>query len=174
MQLRNKNIALGLVIVAFGIMLLIYAIPSFVSSPSNVQAVVLAPTFWPTIIAWLIILLGAVLIATQYAQETVFSPGLSETSQQAEELDATQRASAMAWLRILALGVLMAALVAATPQLGMVWTSMIAFAAFGLIVQTPKPVTTLVVAVLLPLLLYAFFNHVAGVAVPQGEYITLP
>ena len=30
------------------------------------------------------------------------------------------------------------------------------------------------VAIVLPLVLYAFFAHIAGVAVPQGEFIRLP
>ena len=59
MNLMNKDIWLGIGTIAFGVFLLVFAIPSFVSSPSNVPALVLAPTFWPTIVAYMIIVLGA-------------------------------------------------------------------------------------------------------------------
>ena len=61
MNLMNKDIWLGIGTIAFGVFLLVFAIPSFVSSPSNVPALVLAPTFWPTIVAYIIVVLGAAL-----------------------------------------------------------------------------------------------------------------
>jgi putative tricarboxylic transport membrane protein len=169
MNTRNSNIGLGLGVIAFGIMVLVYAIPRFVSSPSNVQALVLAPTFWPTIVAWMMILLGALLAVTQF----MATADAAQAESRASDGDPGRGAPA-AWLRLAAVAVLMAAMVWATPTLGMVWTSMIAFALFGLIVRSPNPIATIVVALLLPLALYVFFNHVAGVAVPQGELITLP
>ena len=53
---------LGIGFIAFGLFVLLVAIPYAVTSPSNVSRLVLSPTFWPIIISWLIIGLGAMLV----------------------------------------------------------------------------------------------------------------
>jgi uncharacterized protein YacL len=78
------------------------------------------------------------------------------------------------WLRLFASVVIMVGLVLVTPTLGLVWTAMIAFGLLSIIIRAPAPIVSAVVAIALPLVLYAFFAHVAGVAVPQGEFVRLP
>ncbi len=168
MNLNNKDIWLGIGIIAFGVMLLTVAIPDHVSSPSNVRKLVLAPTFWPTIVAYMIVVLGAVLVASRLIDRPV------SASDETWNGDGIGDELVHGWARLLAMAVLMVGLVVATPVLGMVLASMITFAAFSIIVFSPRPVTSLIVAVVLPLVLYAFFSHVAGVAVPQGRFLTLP
>jgi putative tricarboxylic transport membrane protein len=58
--------------------------------------------------------------------------------------------------------------------LGLVWTAMLAFAATALLVRTKHMTIAIVSAVTVPLLLYVFFAHVAGVAIPQGNFVRLP
>lgn len=60
------------------------------------------------------------------------------------------------------------------PRLGMVWTAMIGFLVTALLLQPRIPISTLVAAIAVPLVLYAFFAHVAGVAIPQGQFVRLP
>jgi uncharacterized protein YacL len=59
-------------------------------------------------------------------------------------------------------------------EIGMVWASMLAVGAVSFLLRTEHHVYSAVCAVVVPLILYAFFAHVAGVAVPQGEYVRLP
>ncbi len=153
----------------FGIMLLIFAIPDYVSTPSNVPKIVLSPRFWPDIVAYLILILGAVLTISRIFG-TVAPTSFEESTSTGVEFEDPS----YPWLRLLGIAIVMVALIVAIPVLGMVWSSMIAFIAIALLVKTPKPVTALIVAIALPLVLYAFFNHVAGVSVPQGRFITLP
>jgi len=179
---RFKDIGLGAGAVLFGLFIVVFAVPNYVSSPSNVQAMVLAPTFWPTILGWITVLLGVIFMATSFIRPR-FAVSEEDVSQQrnaaagavggSDDAEVGQTGAAP-WLRILALGVVMAGLVYAIPLVGMVWASMIAFGLMAIIVRTPEPVSSVLVAILLPLALYAFFSHVAGVAVPQGEFITLP
>lgn len=154
---------LGLGFIGFGLFVLAIAIPFAVTSPSNVQNIVLSPTFWPTIIAWLIIGLGGLLTAMRYVG------AIGDASD-----DDGGAGGMTAWLRVGGVIAVMAALVLLTPVLGLVWTAMLSFGALSVLVRSSRPVLSAVVAVLLPLALYAFFNHVAGVAVPQGEFIRLP
>jgi putative tricarboxylic transport membrane protein len=161
----RKFSPLGIGFVAFGVFVLLVAIPYGVTSPSNVRAVVLSPTFWPTIVSWLIILLGAILVVMQLAKP--FGGAAGDDEEVASH-------SPAAWVRLAATAVMMIALVVLTPVLGMVWTTMLCFAILSIIIVSPQPILSGVVAIILPLALYAFFNHVAGVAVPQGEFIQLP
>ena len=158
MNLNNKDIWLGIGVIAFGVMLLTVAIPDHVSSPSNVRALVLSPTFWPTIVAYMIVMLGGVLVASR-----MIRTGRLSASDEPWNGDGIGDELIHGWARLSAMAVLMVGLVVATPILGMVLASVIAFAAFSIIVLSPRPVTSLIVAIVLPLVLYAFFTHVAGV-----------
>jgi hypothetical protein len=62
----------------------------------------------------------------------------------------------------------------ALPYLGLVLTTMLVIVALGLLVKTQHPKTVIICAVLVPLILYVFFAHIAGVAVPQGNFLRLP
>ncbi len=168
MNVKSNDIWLGAGVVTFGIFLLVYAIPVLVSSPSNVRVLFLSPTFWPVIIAWMVIILGTMLIIT-----TLFSPtaeGIGVAA--ADEMEREEVVFATA--RLAAAAIIMVGLVLATPILGMVLATGLAFASISAVVTTPRPIAAVIVAVVLPLVLYAFFAHVAGVSVPQGRFMTLP
>lgn len=79
-----------------------------------------------------------------------------------------------AWFRLAALAVIMALTMFALPRLGMVWTAMIVFVVTAFLFKTRHPKIALASAVFIPLLLYMFFAHVAGVAIPQGDFVRLP
>lgn len=157
---------LGIVFIGFGLFVLFVAIPQAVTSPSNVRVAVLSPTFWPAIIGWIIIGLGAMLAAYALLQP---APEMIDPTEQPEDAG-----TAAPWLRLFASAVIMVGLVLVTPTLGLVWSAMIAFGLLSIVIRAPNAILSGIVAVILPLVLYAFFAHVAGVAVPQGEFIRLP
>jgi hypothetical protein len=146
------------------LVLIFYAIPGWVSSPSNVRNIVLSPTFWPYTLAGFTGLIGlGLLLAARGAS--------SEPDADAEE----PAADGLSWVRLGALGVIMVATMFALPRIGMVWTCMIVFAVTALLLfRTRHPRTALVCAVVIPLALYLFFAKVAGVAIPQGVFVRLP
>jgi len=78
------------------------------------------------------------------------------------------------WMRLEGLALIMILTMFALPRLGMVWTAMIVFVATAFLFKTRHPVIAIVCAVIIPLLLYLFFAHVAGIAIPQGNYVRLP
>jgi len=155
---RQSHLHIGIAAIAFAAFLALIGIRFGVSSPSNVSNIFLAPTFWPYVVAGLIGIagLGLVLSSRQLASVVPESapPG--------------------GWMRLLVMAGLMVAYVLLTPLIGLVWTSMLAFAALAFLVRTEHPVSALLAAILVPLVLYAFFAHVAGMAVPQGEFVRLP
>jgi hypothetical protein len=161
--LSNLNTRLGLAALLLAAFLAFIAIPSWVFSPSNVQKIILSPTFWPYILSGFFALTGV---------------GLLLTPEKGVEVEATevvqQDGRLGAWLRLAGLAVIMGLTMYALPRLGMVWTCMLVFVATAFMFRTRYPKTAVVCAVAVPLVLYAFFAHVAGVAIPQGEFVRLP
>lgn len=142
-----------------------FAIPGFVSSPSNVGDMVLSPTFWPYVLAGLTGLVGLGLVASAFgagARAAIADEG----AEPPDPRGAVLRVAGMAGIMVLTM--------IALPRLGMVWTAMLAFGATAALLRTRHPLAALLCAVAVPLVLYAFFAHVAGVAVPQGEILRLP
>jgi uncharacterized RDD family membrane protein YckC len=84
------------------------------------------------------------------------------------------RAGGSGAARLLVMATVMAAYFWLIPQIGMVWASMGAFVATAFLVRTRHPVIAVITALVLPLALFAFFAHVAGVAIPQGKFLELP
>ncbi|MGB3555030.1 MAG: tripartite tricarboxylate transporter TctB family protein [Jannaschia sp.] len=162
MTLRRTHIQLGIIACLVAAFLILIGIPAWVSSPSNVRNLFLSPVLWPYTLSALTGLVGTCLILSGLrAGEAVLPDG-----------DAPE--DGRAWLRLLVLAALMVGTVILLPLLGMVWTSMFAFAAAAFLFRTRHPIVALICAVAIPLLLYAFFAKVAGVAIPQGAFVRLP
>ncbi|MEL6480104.1 MAG: tripartite tricarboxylate transporter TctB family protein [Pseudomonadota bacterium] len=159
---RQGHVQVGAAAILFAAFLYFVGIPHGITAPSNIRNIVLSPLFWPTIIAAALALAGLGLLAA--------SRGLPAD----RDADGPEDWQPGAGLRLAAMAALMAGFVLAADTLGFVWASMIAFAATALLVRTRHRFAALAAAVLVPLLLYAFFAHVAGVAIPQGELVRLP
>lgn len=155
---RKSHLHIGIAALVFAAFLALIGIRYGVSSPSNVRNIILSPTFWPYVITGLIAISGLGLVLTSVRINAVPSEPRPEG----------------AFARLAAMAVLMVGYVLLTPLIGLVWTSVLAFAALAFLIRTQHPVTALIAAVLVPLALYAFFAHVAGVNVPQGEFLRLP
>ena len=166
---RRRQAVLGSLGIVFALVLALFVIPTTVSTPSNVPKIVLSPLFWPGVLAALIGIVGLGLVVMSRRLPLAAS---DEVEGQDEE------AHAGGVLRLVGLAALMLAALLALPVFGMVWTSIALFVATAFLVRTRNPVIALASAVLMPLLLYAFFAHVAGVAIPQGswaaQYVRLP
>ena len=159
---KRIDLQLGAGACILAALLIFVGIPTWVSSPSNVRNIVLSPTFWPYVLSGLAALAGIALLFNGWRADG------------APTEDDDPPGDAAAWLRLAAMAAIMVVTMAALPWLGMVWTSMIAFAMTACLYRTRHPLVAVICAVLIPLALYAFFAHVAGVAVPQGQFVRLP
>ncbi|GMG81738.1 hypothetical protein LNKW23_09510 [Paralimibaculum aggregatum] len=166
--------ALGLGIAGFSAALIFWAVPGYVVSPEG-GSLVLRPDFWPTILGWL--LLGAGLaVALQGAVASRAAPDpAAAAADPADPADAELAAAARGGLwRLAGLLVLLIGIAFLAERFGLVWASVIGFWALVAMVRAERPWLGLVVGVVLPLLLYAFFAKFAGVPIPQGVYVRLP
>ena len=157
--IRERLIGVGVVLL--GLLIFAVLIPFGIDQPGNVEHTALAPDFWPRIIAAAMMVMG----------------GLLAIRPVPEEEDADGGEDAGPWLRRLpGLAVVLGALFGfyvLIPWLGMVVPGMALI--LGLMVLAGERRWPLAVAVAagVPLLLYAFFVHVAGIPIPLGVFETL-
>lgn len=156
---------LGAGVIAFGAFQLFYLIPTWVTSPGNVRIAVLSPTIWPNIVSVALMLMGGILL---------FRALISAPAEPPAEADEIAEAGFDNWLRIGLTALIMAALFLSLPVLGMPIAGALAIMAYSLLVRSGRPVATIIVAILLPLIIYTFFSKIAGVPIPQGELLRLP
>jgi len=162
MKQLSAHVHVGIAACLIALFLIFIGIPKAVSSPSNVQNIVLAPTFWPYVLSGITGIIGLAMIIGGWHQPVT------------KVNDDESRPGALGWLRLGSLAVIMIVTMFALPRLGMVWTTMLVFLITALIFRTRHPRTAVLCAMLIPLALYLFFAHVAGVGIPQGNYVRLP
>lgn len=160
---RSVQLQLGLGACIAALFLIFVAIPQWVAAPSNIRNIFLSPLFWPYALAGFTALAGLGLVAA----------GLRDSGDETPLNEALED-PARAWVRLAGMAAIMIVIMYLLPRLGMVWTCMLAFAATAFLVRTRHPIAALICAVAVPLVLYAFFAHVAGVAIPQGTIVRLP
>jgi putative tricarboxylic transport membrane protein len=160
---RRDELLIGLGVIALSALTLWWLIPSYIVIPRRVPNPALSPAFWPSIIGWVMLACGVAL-----SVRAILAP-----PPPAEMTDTLTPSPAEA-LRLLAVVVLLGACYMALPVLGMVWTCMIAYVALVLLTGGRQLGWGVIVAILLPLILYAFFAKIAGVAIPQGQIVRLP
>ncbi len=164
MSERRLQLQLGIGACLASAFLVFVAIPNWVAAPSNIKNVFLSPVFWPYVLAGCTGVVGLGLIAAGFRM----AEGPSEDATEAHD------EGLGAWVRLFGMALIMAGTMFLLPRLGMVWTSMLCFALTAFLVKTRHPVAAVICAVVVPLALYAFFAHVAGVAIPQGNFVRLP
>jgi len=160
MQNLHRQTLIGIFALIAGFFLMTVAIPLWVSSPSNVSNIILSPVFWPYTLSGLTILVGLGLTITGFYSS--------------EDMRSEPAEISGGYTRLMIMAVIMVIYMFGLPRLGMVWTSMIAFAATAFLVRTSHPITAVICAICVPLALYVFFAHIASVAIPQGNFVRLP
>lgn len=163
----HSSIWLGAGMLAISAFLGAYLIPTWVIKPDNIRILVLSPDFWPYIITALLAIGGAAILL----QYLVLGPNGADSGEEQEADDETARRGG---LRVVLIGVLMLGYYQSLPFIGMIWASVLAYIAFMVLIGFPRKKAALVSSVVLPLILYAFFNYAAGVPIPQAEFLTLP
>lgn len=151
----------GVGVALLGLVIFAVLIPWGIDQPGNVEHTALAPDFWPRIIAVAMMALGALLAVR---------PGPDDDDEDGGE-------DSGRWLhRLPGLAAVLGALFGfhvLIPSLGMVVPGVAVI--FGLMVLGGERrwLLAALVAAGVPVLLYAFFVHVAGIPIPLGVFETL-
>lgn len=160
MVIRERLVGVGVVLL--GLLIFSVLIPWGIDQPGSVEHAALAPDFWPQIIAVTMMALGAVQAARPAPDD---------------EDDGADGEESVRWRhRAPGLAAVLGALFGfyfLIPSLGMVVPAMAVI--FGLMVLGGERRWLLAAAVAagVPVLLYAFFVHVAGIPIPLGVFEVL-
>jgi len=161
---NSKDFSIGLGVVCFSLALLFYIISATVVTPRSVTQAVLSPDFWPNIIAWMMLFLGMVMML-----KSLLTPRLLRSNTIGKKVDKKTL------LRVLVLILFFVSFYQLLPELGMIWGSSLAYILLSVFIcKTQYRATAVTVGLVLPVALYAFFYHVAGVDIPQNEFMRLP
>lgn len=152
----NREILLGLSIVILALLALFIVIPAGVDPPSNMSLLALAPGFWPNVVMIFMAIIGVIVMLQGY-----FKP-----PQATDESRSMLRAVVAIAMLFVYYGLLQ--------QLGFVAASMLTILAFALLVGEWRLYYVVPLALLLPILLYYFFTHVAIVSIPLGVFEDWP
>ena len=154
----------GVGVALLGLLIFTVLIPWGIDQPGNVEHTALAPDFWPQIIAGIMMVLGVLL---------AIRPGPDDE----DDEDGAAGEDSGHWLhRLPGLAAVLGALFGfyvLIPSLGMVVPG--AAVIFGLLVLggERRRLLAAVLAAGVPVLLYIFFVHVAGIPIPLGVFETL-
>lgn len=152
-------------LVGFALFGQFYLIPAGVNAPARVAVEALAPAFWPSIILWMTLILGAILLA-----EGVFE--YFRPAPAAEKTDSEYLPVRDAVFRLGVAVVFLFIYYFLIEVIGMVAASVLAILVFTWFSGERRYVIFVPVAILLPFGLYYFFTEVAHVPLPLGYFET--
>lgn len=157
--MRNEDVTdlvVGGVTIVFACVALFVLIPFGVDNPGSIDVLALGPSFWPSIISGLLLLMGVIISVQAYRR--------SRTTQ-GESEKATSGFATMRWLGSL---VLLAGLYVGLHTLGMVLSSIAVLVLFMLLGGERRLPVIITISFVLPIALYVFFRYVANVVIPLG------
>ncbi|MYI68648.1 MAG: tripartite tricarboxylate transporter TctB family protein [Boseongicola sp. SB0673_bin_14] len=150
----TRDVIAGALILAIGLAFVFILIPIGVDEPRRVKYAALSPTYYPRIVAMILVVIGAAVVARAVSRPT------------ASELDG--EAHPKAARRLLGISAILAAFAILLTPLGFVVASALAlFAAIWLAGEQRIHVNA-AISVILPVLLYFFFLKVARSPIPLG------
>lgn len=149
----NNDFILGIALFVLALLAIFVIIPAGIDSPGDVNIRALAPDFWPNIVMTFLAIIGLIIAIQGYATG-------KKTTQKTPIHTRYWRAVSAIILLFIYYWLLQ--------TLGFVIASCIALLAFCLLAGERRLYYVLPLAILLPLLLFYFFTHIATVAIPLG------
>lgn len=167
MSNRLKDLITALIFVALGLVAVFGLIPSGVVVPGSVSIPALSPDFWPYAIAWGVILSSALLLL-EVSTLKVPSGEEDDTAEAQYQL-----ATLPAFLRTVVMIFALFLFYFVLTHLGIVASSIVLMPTMMLFFGEKNWKYILPLSVLLPIVLYLFFLHVAGIPMPLGIFENL-
>jgi hypothetical protein len=168
MNPRPKDLITAVLFIAAGLAAVVELIPSGVVVPGSINIPALSPDFWPYTIAWGVIISSACLLLEALALK-VPDGGEEDDAADAQFKLATLPATLRTIVLIMALFLFYYVLT----HLGIVASSIVLMPAMMLFFGEQNWRYVVPLSLLIPIGLYLFFLHVAGIPMPLGIFETL-
>jgi putative tricarboxylic transport membrane protein len=166
----RREIGVGLAAIAIAVLGWFVVIPIGIDLPSQIDISALAPDFWPRVVMLLLAAAGIAIVA-QGAYDARHPPVADLEA--AEEEEAIEHPFAQLAARVVFALAVMFAFYVAILEVGIVVSSALVIVVFTYALGYRQWRHILPLAVLLPVLLYVFFVHVASVPMPLGVFEAL-
>lgn len=163
-DIRNDLITGGIV-VAFALAVLLLLVPYGVDRPGQVDVSALSPNFWPTVLGYLLLLLGGLMTGHTLWRHTTQSTGTPDAPASSKDWPGLGPVP-----KTLAAVALLFVYYAVLEALGLVAASILAMIAFTLLAGERRIAIVAPLAILVPIGLYFFFQEVAQVSIPVGIF----
>ena len=161
-----SDLATGAVTIVFALLTLFVLIPVGVEDPGSINVLALGPSFWPSIIAVFMLMMGVILGIQgirRHLANLVRAGGNGD-----DQRTLATAVSEYAFGRWLGSLVLLAVFYFLLDPLGMILASVFAMVALMLLGSERRPMILGFIAVGLPFALFLFFRYVANVSIPLG------
>ena len=156
---KTQHRIVGLAVLLLGVLLLFALIPVGVDSPNAVPHVTLSPAFWPKIISVLLILTGLLLIVRP-----------APTAAAGDDSNSGGNGGVRRFVRLAITLFALFAFYFSIEQLGMVLPAILLIIGLARFAGERRFALIGLVGVIVPVALYFFFEHVAGVPIPLGVF----
>lgn len=155
-----KTMLVGFAIAAVFAVIALVVIPGYIRVPASIEVAALSPDFWPTVVAWGVVVLAVGLGVQGWLDWRKAAPGD----------DAEAPENPQDWLRAIAAVAAMIVYYALIPYVGIVAASIPAYIAMAALMGARRWGVVLPVSVVLPIALYFFFVKVANIPLPLGVF----
>lgn len=150
----TRDVVAGALILAIGLICVFVLIPFGVDEPRRVRYAALSPSYYPRIVAIILIVIGAAVMV-----RAVTRPAAA---------DSEEAAHPNAPRRLLGIAVILVAFAVLLPVLGFILASALALFAAIWLAGEPRWHVNAAISILVPVLLYFFFLKIARIPIPLG------
>lgn len=155
----NPNTITGAVYLALGLFLVFVLIPVGIDEPGNVEFAVLAPSYWPRVICFVLAALGTGMLVRFWM------------NMRSGDADGEKEISRFKGLQLWRVGIVIVGtfvLYYLLESLGFVLAGAIALALLLMFAGERRPVYVALISIGVPMLLYLFFTKAASIPIPAG------
>ena len=163
---KFRDLTAAIVLLCAALVTLFVLIPSGIQVPETLQSEALSPAFWPRIISYAAIAASIFLLIETY----LIKPQAAALSKEEHEEAALAYTASTGYLRVAILVVCLFGFYFSLTTLGIVAASGIFMAGTMFFFGERHIPLVLGLSIAAPLLLFFFFQHVAGVPIPLGIF----
>lgn len=167
---HKREIFIGLLMLALAALGWFAVIPAGIDLPRNIKIQALSPDFWPRIVMGLLAAAGAAIAIQGFFESREPDRAAEADIEDAADDEVAEHAPAMLTLRVVLALAALFVFYAGIEHLGIVACSMAIIVVFTYALGQRQWKFILPLAVLLPLVLYFFFVHVASIPMPLGVF----
>ena len=178
---KKRDLIAGIGFIAIAALIILIGIPYGVQEPKKIKFVALSPSYYPRLVCYCLLFIGALLVATRLFKKldkdsaadhpVVDHPGVNHPVVNHPVVNHSGQSSGTLTKQLVSLTIIAVILLfyyLSLESLGFIVSSSIVLLVLLLIAGERKPWAIALLPALLPVSIYWFFTHVANIPIPTG------